>query len=72
MDIRSLTAFREILEGETQSTMKNLLLKLKIWKDQSGQDLIEYALMAGFGRRGRAVMPAWRPASARSSRRSRR
>jgi pilus assembly protein Flp/PilA len=28
--------------------MKNLLLKLKIWKDQSGQDLIEYALMAGF------------------------
>jgi pilus assembly protein Flp/PilA len=28
--------------------MKNLFLKLKIWKDQSGQDLIEYALMAGF------------------------
>jgi pilus assembly protein Flp/PilA len=28
--------------------MKNLILKLKIWKDQSGQDLIEYALMAGF------------------------
>ena len=28
--------------------MKNLLLKLKIWKDQRGQDLIEYALMAGF------------------------
>jgi len=25
-----------------------MLLKLKIWKDQSGQDLIEYALMAGF------------------------
>ena len=48
MGARSLTAFREILEGETQSTMKNLLLKLKIWKDQSGQDLIEYALMAGF------------------------
>ena len=24
------------------------LLKLKIWKDGSGQDLIEYALMAGF------------------------
>ena len=48
MDIRSPAAFREILEGETQSTMKNLLLKLKIWKDQSGQDLIEYALMAGF------------------------
>ena len=28
--------------------MKNLLFKLKIWRDQSGQDLIEYALMAGF------------------------
>ena len=28
--------------------MKNLLLKLKVWKDRRGQDLIEYALMAGF------------------------
>jgi pilus assembly protein Flp/PilA len=28
--------------------MKNLLLHLKVWKDQRGQDLIEYALMAGF------------------------
>jgi pilus assembly protein Flp/PilA len=28
--------------------MKNMLLQLKIWKDQHGQDLIEYALMAGF------------------------
>ncbi len=31
--------------------MKNItevLLKLKIWKDNHGQDLIEYALMAGF------------------------
>ena len=28
--------------------MKNLVLKLKIWKDTKGQDLIEYALMAGF------------------------
>jgi len=26
----------------------NLLLKAKIWKDTRGQDLIEYALMAGF------------------------
>ena len=26
----------------------NLALKLKIWKDTRGQDLIEYALMAGF------------------------
>ena len=26
----------------------DLVLKLKIWKDTRGQDLIEYALMAGF------------------------
>ena len=26
----------------------NLLLNLRIWKDTRGQDLIEYALMAGF------------------------
>lgn len=25
-----------------------VVLKLQIWKDTSGQDLIEYALMAGF------------------------
>jgi Flp pilus assembly pilin Flp len=28
--------------------MNNLILRLRIWKDQRGQDLIEYALMAGF------------------------
>jgi pilus assembly protein Flp/PilA len=28
--------------------MNNLILRLRIWKDQHGQDLIEYALMAGF------------------------
>ena len=28
--------------------MKNFLLKLKVLKDTRGQDLIEYALMAGF------------------------
>ena len=28
--------------------MKNFLLKLKVIKDTRGQDLIEYALMAGF------------------------
>jgi pilus assembly protein Flp/PilA len=26
----------------------NLVLKLRVWKDTRGQDLIEYALMAGF------------------------
>jgi pilus assembly protein Flp/PilA len=28
--------------------MKNLILKLRMIKDTRGQDLIEYALMAGF------------------------
>jgi Flp pilus assembly pilin Flp len=28
--------------------MDQVLLRLRIWKDQHGQDLIEYALMAGF------------------------
>ena len=28
--------------------INNLLWTLKIWKDTKGQDLIEYALMAGF------------------------
>jgi pilus assembly protein Flp/PilA len=28
--------------------MQNLLLRLGIWKNRHGQDLIEYALMAGF------------------------
>lgn len=28
--------------------MNNVILRLKIWRDQRGQDLIEYALMAGF------------------------
>ena len=28
--------------------MRTLLLQLRIWKDRRGQDLIEYALMAGF------------------------
>jgi pilus assembly protein Flp/PilA len=28
--------------------MKHFLLKLKIWQDTKAQDLIEYALMAGF------------------------
>ena len=28
--------------------INNLILKMRIWKDTRGQDLIEYALMAGF------------------------
>jgi len=29
-------------------TIFNLIWKLRIWSDTHGQDLIEYALMAGF------------------------
>jgi len=28
--------------------IENLVYRVKIWHDSSGQDLIEYALMAGF------------------------
>ena len=28
--------------------MNRMVIALKIWKDAKGQDLIEYALMAGF------------------------
>jgi pilus assembly protein Flp/PilA len=28
--------------------MKNLILKIRVLRDSRGQDLIEYALMAGF------------------------
>ncbi|HZO56078.1 MAG TPA: Flp family type IVb pilin [Bryobacteraceae bacterium] len=28
--------------------LTNLALRMQIWKDTRGQDLIEYALMAGF------------------------
>lgn len=30
------------------SKLTEALLKVKVWKDSRGQDLIEYALMAGF------------------------
>ena len=36
-----------------------MLLRLRIWKDTRGQDLIEYALLtAGMGLAGLAVWPA--------------
>ena len=28
--------------------LKNFVVSLQLWKDSKGQDLIEYALMAGF------------------------
>ena len=30
------------------TAITNVILKLKIWNDTKGQDLVEYALMAGF------------------------
>jgi pilus assembly protein Flp/PilA len=45
------SALCETSDKEKRQTMSNpmdYLLRLKIWKDQRGQDLIEYALMAGF------------------------
>jgi pilus assembly protein Flp/PilA len=35
-------------DGGQAMTMKNLFLKAKTLRDTRGQDLIEYALMAGF------------------------
>ena len=33
---------------ELRSTYLNVICRLPIWQDDHGQDLIEYALMAGF------------------------
>jgi pilus assembly protein Flp/PilA len=33
---------------EQRQRLKDAILRLKIWHDTHGQDLIEYALMAGF------------------------
>lgn len=39
--------------------LTNLVWKLRIWHDTKGQDLIEYALMAGFvAVAAGAIMPA--------------
>ena len=35
-------------ENNTMNRFTNLVWQLRIWKDTRGQDLIEYALMAGF------------------------
>jgi pilus assembly protein Flp/PilA len=36
------------MEARKMKRITNLVWKLRIWKDTRGQDLIEYALMAGF------------------------
>jgi len=33
---------------ESRNDMKKILQRASIWRDRRGQDLIEYALMAGF------------------------
>ena len=46
-----LIVAEEIRRGDKETYMTritNLVWKLRIWKDTRGQDLIEYALMAGF------------------------
>lgn len=35
-------------EENTVKKLTNVIWKLRIWHDTKGQDLIEYALMAGF------------------------
>lgn len=37
-----------MLGGSGVTGITNVVWKLRIWKDVRGQDLIEYALMAGF------------------------
>jgi Flp pilus assembly pilin Flp len=37
-----------IISGGVMLKLKHAILKLKIWTDMHGQDLVEYALMAGF------------------------
>jgi len=32
----------------SMNKLKNLTLRARVWTDSKGQDLIEYALMAGF------------------------
>ncbi len=39
---------RRIVDQAHMKTLNTFLLRLKIYKDTHGQDLIEYALMAGF------------------------
>lgn len=49
-NLRSATDTLNRLQGrgEAMTRINNLVWKLRIWKDTRGQDLIEYALMAGF------------------------
>ena len=46
--LRSFEVYRCAVPLTILYLMKHLLLKLRVLKDTHGQDLIEYALMAGF------------------------
>jgi len=46
---RKLIRLRQRAASKQETkVMKNLILKIKVLRDTRGQDLIEYALMAGF------------------------
>ena len=45
---RALLPSDRVAREDTVSQLNTLLWKIRIWKDTRGQDLIEYALMAGF------------------------
>lgn len=45
----AVSTLNELLKGTTTvNRLKNVIVRLQILKDSKGQDLIEYALMAGF------------------------
>lgn len=50
--------FRRFQAHRMRRPMKHLLLKLMVYRDTRGQDLIEYSLMAGFvATAAGAIMP---------------
>ena len=48
MDLKAQVYRAFYRERRNRDGMQHLILKLRAWKDTRGQDLIEYALMAGF------------------------
>ena len=48
LDQNTLVAGNKEEIENIMNKLTNLVWKLRIWKDTKGQDLIEYALMAGF------------------------
>ena len=48
MGWNNITSAAQRVEHNKENQVNTLLLKLKVFRDTRGQDLIEYALMAGF------------------------